>query len=109
MNNPEYNIPPICRDCENKKFPYIEDNTLGFDLGPRLRGYQDINICSACDEFPEGCEPDKCSREIVITAEELHDLLVLANKTHLNFKKDENLKLIDLEILIDKIEKKLGE
>lgn len=113
MNNPEhyqsqaeYKASSICRECESKIFPRTEDNTQGFDLGSRLRGPEDISISPACDEFPEGCEQDKCSREITITAGELHDLLVLAKKTHLNFK-DQDFKLIDLEILIDKIEKKL--
>lgn len=101
---------PICREC-GKVIPYVEDSTIGFDLEPRLRGAKDISIISACEEFPEGCEPDKCSREIILTAEELHNWLVFAKKTHLNFFKkcniESELKLIDLELLIDEIKKKL--
>lgn len=50
----------ICRECRNKIFPYIEDNTQAFDCGI-LRGPEDISIFPACDEFPEGCEPNRCT------------------------------------------------
>ena len=106
---------PICKECKEQIFPYIEDNTQAFDCGSRLKGPEDIKVFPACGEFPEGCEPDKCSREVITTADELNNMLIQAKKTHLNFKNQEkypgqfDFLLIDLELLIAKIEEKLEE
>ena len=53
MNNPEYNIPPTCRDCENKKFPYIEDNTqVVLDVDERRQALVPIQHVSEARPSP---------------------------------------------------------
>ena len=98
---------PICKECEKQIFPYIEDNTQAFDCGSRLKGPEDIKVFPACEEFPEGCEPDKCSRNIIVTADELDDWLLFAEKTMEEAGRPQGLKFINLELLIDKIREKL--
>jgi len=99
--------PVRCRECGKEKSVY------SLNVG---QGDQDeFEPVLSCEEFPEGCDPNRCSREIAVTAEDLDMWKALAIKSlqtirELAQEKDIfDMKSIESEILIDSINKKLKE
>jgi hypothetical protein len=69
--------PAFCRDCDEMRVGGA-DNTIAFDVEPRLRGYKDFDLFAVCDEFPDGCEPRKCNKRILeIQAERIKSIIDL--------------------------------
>jgi hypothetical protein len=53
--------PDECKNCDELQ-ERIEDQTEGFDLEPRLRGFLDLETIYYCYEYPDRVESDKCEK-----------------------------------------------